>query len=310
MAIQDHLRQFQYVKEQHYPDSLEGLWQFLNVTKAGFCEHFASAMAIMLRTLDIPARVATGFTVGSPIGTDTYRVTTGELHAWVEVPFETYGWLPFEPTPGGMVNPSISYTTQPQSDRPCPPHAVNCNDVGGKHQGKGHGKHEPINLTQNKEQSDPVNRPLDPSAVPHRTTTTASPLLVIAALGLLTAAFLVAVPLVRWHRRWRAVRGVREPRELILATYDVFSERAADLGLGRGPGETPREYRRRIEATDLLNDGHMERLTGTVVRAAYSTRPVTRDDALDVAGDAEQVIQDLRRATPLRRRLLRIYRRD
>ena len=90
----------------------------------------------------------------------------------------------------------------------------------------------------------------------------------------------------------------------------MFSQRAADLGLGRGPGETPGEYRRRIEATDLLTDGHMERLTGTVVRAAYSARPVTHDDALDATADADQVIRDLRRSTSLRRRIVGIYRRD
>src|SRR5262249_51838545 len=130
-------------------------------------------------------------------------------------------------------------------------------------------------------------------------------------LALLAAVVLAGVPLVRWIRRRRKLRhAAREPRALVLATYDVFSERAADLGLGRGTGETPAEYRRRIEATHLLTDGHMERLTGTVVRAAYSARPVTDDDALDASADADRVLRDLRRSTPLRRRILGVYRRD
>jgi len=51
-------------------------------------------------------------------------------------------------------------------------------------------------------------------------------------------------------------------------------------------------------------------LTGTVVRAAYASHAPSDDDALDAAADAGQIIRDLRRSTPLRRRLFGIYRRD
>jgi transglutaminase-like putative cysteine protease len=309
MAIQDHLRQFRYDPEAKYPDSLDGLWQFLTVSKAGFCEHFASAMAVMLRSLNIPARVATGFTVGSPVGSNTYSVTTGNLHAWVEVPFVDYGWLPFEPTPGtDTVNPEMTYT-QAAAQPICPPRVKDCtgNSRGttGVHPG-GKNRNDPAG----REGSDPNNRPGQAfQPVPEARSGPSIAILLSAAVAI-GAIFLAGIPLSRWLRRRRALTHAREPRELILATYDVFSERAADLGLGRGAGETPSEYRRRIEATDLLRDGHMERLTGTVVRAAYSTRPVTRDDALDVTADADQVIRDLRRSTSLRRRIVGIYRRD
>ena len=66
----------------------------------------------------------------------------------------------------------------------------------------------------------------------------------------------------------------------------------------------------RIEATERLTDGHMERLTETVIRAAYSARRVSDADALDASADADQVIRDLRRSTPLRRRILGVYRRE
>jgi transglutaminase-like putative cysteine protease len=308
MAIQRHLRTFGYDKSQTYPGTLGGLLQFLTSTQVGFCEHFASAMAVMLRTLDIPARVATGFTFGSPIGDDTYTVSTDDLHAWVEVPFEGYGWLPFEPTPGGMVNPSMSYTAGGKTDTFCPARDANCKIPGGGHH-TGHHP-EPNNLVKNKEQSAPINRSFDPSTVAPPGSRGASGRFIVASLAFGATAVLAGIPLARWLRRRRRLAHAREPRELILATYDVFSERAADLGLGRGPGETPSEYRRRIEATDLLTDGHMERLTGTVVRAAYSARPVSHDDALDATADADQVIRDLRRSTSLRRRIVGIYRRD
>jgi len=154
------------------------------------------------------------------------------------------------------------------------------------------------------------NRPVGPgtaSPTPRKVPVReAAAWLVVAA-----ALALAGIPLVRWFRRRRKLRrAAREPRALILATYDVFSERAADLGFGRGLGETPLEYRRRVEATELLVDGHLERLTGTVVRAAYAAHAPSDDDAMDAAADADQIIRDLRHSTPLRRRLFGLYRRD
>jgi hypothetical protein len=69
--------------------------------RAGYCQHFAGAMALMLRYLGVPARVAAGFTSGT-FKRDTGRwvVTDFNGHAWVEVWFPRYGWLPFDPTPG------------------------------------------------------------------------------------------------------------------------------------------------------------------------------------------------------------------
>lgn len=74
------------------------LHTFLFDGKRGFCEQYASAMAVMLRELDIPSRVAIGFTGGT--AQDGYRtITSLDAHAWVEVYFPGYGWLPFDPTP-------------------------------------------------------------------------------------------------------------------------------------------------------------------------------------------------------------------
>jgi transglutaminase-like putative cysteine protease len=64
MAIQQRLHAFHYDKTAQYQDSLQGLVEFLKVRQEGFCVHFAYAMGVMLRTLGIPARVATGFTPG------------------------------------------------------------------------------------------------------------------------------------------------------------------------------------------------------------------------------------------------------
>jgi transglutaminase superfamily protein/transglutaminase TgpA-like protein len=77
------------------------LAEFVLRTQRGYCQHFAGAMALMLRYLGIPARVAAGFTSGSYDGDrGTWTVTDHDAHTWVEAWFPGYGWLPFDPTPG------------------------------------------------------------------------------------------------------------------------------------------------------------------------------------------------------------------
>lgn len=71
---------------------------FLFHGKQGFCEQFASTMAVLLRAVGIPARVAVGFTPGTEQG-DYREITTQDAHAWVEVYFPGYGWMTFDPTP-------------------------------------------------------------------------------------------------------------------------------------------------------------------------------------------------------------------
>ena len=81
----------------------DALVEFLTTGRRGYCEQFASAMAVMLRTLGVPARVAVGFTGGRPAddGADggTRAVSTADAHAWVEAWFPAAGWTTFDPTP-------------------------------------------------------------------------------------------------------------------------------------------------------------------------------------------------------------------
>jgi transglutaminase-like putative cysteine protease len=76
------------------------LVDFVAHTRAGYCQHFAGAMALMLRYLGVPARVAVGFSSGTYSSSkQAWLVTDHDAHAWVEVWFSDYGWLPFDPTP-------------------------------------------------------------------------------------------------------------------------------------------------------------------------------------------------------------------
>ncbi|OXM42502.1 transglutaminase, partial [Amycolatopsis alba DSM 44262] len=76
----------------------DALADFVLNGKRGFCEQFASAMAVMLRSVGIPSRVAIGFTSGTPKG-DHLSISSEDAHAWVEVYFQTKGWVSFDPTP-------------------------------------------------------------------------------------------------------------------------------------------------------------------------------------------------------------------
>jgi len=90
---------FTYSEQPGTAPGLPPLVGFVAVTKNGYCQHFAGAMALMLRLLGIPARVAAGFVPGR-YHDDFWQVTDHDAHTWVEVWFRGYGWLPFDPTPG------------------------------------------------------------------------------------------------------------------------------------------------------------------------------------------------------------------
>ncbi len=90
-----------FAYDQHPPRTtgLPPLADFEQRSKRGYCQHFAGTMTLMLRYLGIPARVAVGFTSGA-WKDGGWTVTDHDAHAWVEVWFAGYGWLPFDPTPG------------------------------------------------------------------------------------------------------------------------------------------------------------------------------------------------------------------
>ncbi|WP_061299151.1 transglutaminase family protein [Herbidospora cretacea] len=101
---------------------LNALTDFLLVGKAGYCEQFASAFAVMARILGIPSRVSIGYTGGTK-SEGRWIVRTHDAHAWPELYFEGAGWLTFEPTPSGGLGQATarvpSYTL-PQSDSATP----------------------------------------------------------------------------------------------------------------------------------------------------------------------------------------------
>jgi transglutaminase-like putative cysteine protease len=75
------------------------LLDFLLRDHAGDCQHFAGAAALLLRLAGVPARVVVGFATGVPGPGGRFTVRDVDAHAWIEVYFQGYGWVAFNPTP-------------------------------------------------------------------------------------------------------------------------------------------------------------------------------------------------------------------
>ncbi len=95
-------RNYRYTLNLTGSPGRDPLAHFLFENRAGHCEYFASAMAVMLRALGIPSREVNGFLPGeyNDLGGD-YIVRASDAHSWVEAYFPGSGWITFDPTPPG-----------------------------------------------------------------------------------------------------------------------------------------------------------------------------------------------------------------
>jgi len=231
--------------------------------------------------------------------------------------FPTYGWLSFEPTPGRSNPIAIGYqhptAACPDGAQGCDPGASGGQDGGANGGGDTNGL--PTQLQNLINRPEPVGggrfspRPgaLDPGGVDASGRVPASlVILAIALVALLVALVIPPVRAISLHRRIR--RAGHEPRALILATYDVFTERAADLGHPRGPGETLEEYRSRLGSEGVLDDGQLDRLTAIAGRAAYAPSDPADEDVRRAADAASKTLRELRQGAGLRQRIVGQYR--
>ena len=204
---------------------------------------------------------------------------------------------PFEPTPGRTNPVAISYAPTPATCADAP--GGSDNPHGG---GPPSGQHKP--------------RPVKPLGVNEPGTQAAPPIFDVPAPAVTTRRFgarkilalavllaflgFLLFPLVRaGRRRLRLRRAAASPRTLILATYDVFTERAGELGYGRPPGETLQEYRARVAASGLLRNGDLDRLTRITSEAAYAPG-APGDEEARAATSAATALRDIRGARPSR----------
>ncbi|WP_295836927.1 DUF3488 and transglutaminase-like domain-containing protein [uncultured Microbacterium sp.] len=238
---------------------LDAVADFLQV-RAGYCVHYASAFAVMARTLGIPSRIVIGYLPGTASGIAAqggteYTVSSSQLHAWPEAYFEGIGWVPFEPTnslgvptnfasgsnSGGGAEPST-----PQQDAASPdaqpstaPSQADRGDVDA----------------QDGTVTAPGARPA---------TSWVLPLVLVLAL-LLLAAVPAVVRVVRRRRRLSAARA-GDP----VAAWTALQEEVVDLGIPAPGAESPRAFTARLVAEHGADADDVGLLREALERASYA----------------------------------------
>ncbi|MCH1868266.1 DUF3488 and transglutaminase-like domain-containing protein [Nocardioides sp. CFH 31398] len=203
--------------------------------RIGYCEQFASAMAVMARALDIPARVAVGFLqpeqVGGGAGADAvWEYSSDDLHAWPELYFPGSGWVRFEPTPAGRASAVPDYTRGLGGDRePDAPEAgPGAGDAPLPEQGGGQqGVPEPAPRT-------PAVEATAAATSPFAAWRTAG----LTAGGLALVALLLAAPSLLRRRTRQARRTTADPVE---AAWAELRDTVVDLRRPWPHGRSPRE---------------------------------------------------------------------
>jgi transglutaminase-like putative cysteine protease len=199
---------------------------FLFDAKIGYCEQFATAETLMLRSLGIPARLATGYSTGDydPVLNQSI-VREHDAHAWVEVWFQGQGWVPVDPSPGFSALPATQFP--------------------------------------NRWAAAGIARLLPHLSIGAPLAALGS-LGVLAVLPTAVAIALVVVVLWAWirTRRWRRWGGGAPGESELLRLYDRVQRQ---LGRRRAPPETPREYSNAARAgpmeplldelTEAINEG-------------------------------------------------------
>jgi transglutaminase-like putative cysteine protease len=271
------------------------LTDFLFHTRRGFCQQFASAMAVMARLTGIPSRVAVGFTAGTLQPDGSYLVTTHDAHAWPELWFPRYGWLPFEPTPrrdGQAQTPSYARF------RP---------NAAGAKSGSAP-KVTPSTPAGHAASGLPKKRVgAGEAAAGHRSGTRGGDL--AALIAVIVAALLVvtmAVPgAVRWETRRRRWRALRADPAAVGAAWAELRDSAIDVGAPWNDAGTPRTLAAALTVWAGADGGIREPLEA--LRAAEEqdryapSRPAV---TTDLRRDTEAVRAALVRGWNRRRRLL------
>ncbi len=294
LAIQAYLRSFTYDDRAPAGHGVDDMLHFLEESRRGYCEQFAGTMAVLSRTLGYPARVAIGFLPGERQEDGRFRVTTSQVHAWPEVHFGDYGWLPFEPTPGRS-NPSAQYLL---------PRALRGGGSGGP-VGGAEGDPGSASAVEQRESFQPLPGALEPLGEPRdgqRPERSPWWPVGLVVVGIAFVVFLAAPPLKALARRVALTRAA-DGRPRILAAYTWLLTGAADLGLGRKVSETPAEFRERLRANASLPQDAVDRISSLADRALYSRSKPLAGQGEEAVIAARTILRELRRDAGLLRTL-------
>jgi protein-glutamine gamma-glutamyltransferase len=278
LAIERWLRAdggFRYEEQPPQARGTPPLADFVERSRAGYCQHFAGTMALMLRFLGIPARVAVGFTAGT-WEDGVWTVTDHDAHAWVEAWFAGWGWLPFDPTPGrGTI--TASYTLASDS-------ADAIRELGGNAR----------ILQPDGGAVGPGGVPIGPEADSERGSgwMLALPLALVAAL----VAMLGLAKLVRRRARYLT----NDPRRLASAARAELADWLRDQGVTVRPGASVRELAGTVES----RLGVSARAFATAfARARYGPPEGAVEAVADARRELRLVLRALRSQLSPRRRL-------
>jgi transglutaminase-like putative cysteine protease len=290
--------EFRYSLEAPVEDGFDGsgaeaVGQFLE-RKEGYCVHFASAFALMARTLEMPSRIVVGYLPGTANGEivdsqPVFTVNSSLVHAWPEVYFEGIGWIPFEPT-AGLGNPT---SFSPAAALP---------GQAGDPQSPTPGATPTPTSTPGANPNDLLNPRDDEASGPAVGATNPLPMAGVV-IGIL---FLLALPAV-----WREVRR----RQLLSAAaggdaasaWTMVQDAAIDVGIAVPASESPRAFAARLVDEGAPADAVAVLLTA-IERASYAPSAGGRDFWLgDAAGDAATTVRAaLLAAAPPSRRVLAV----
>lgn len=280
LAIQNELRTWEYSLRPPPGHSGVAMRTFLE-QRIGYCEQFAATMAVMLRTLDIPSRVATGFTPGTvdPDDPTLWTVSWANAHAWVEVKFGGE-WVAFEPTPrsdGNVLVPSVSDISPNQTAQ-----APTATSPEGSPASTAD---DEFNIFDEREAlRNRANSVSSGSGTVLSTSATevsrrlSDPTVITTTLLVIVAALLLLVLL------GRRASNATTPAERIFAVRERIGRIGLGLGVPAPSWETDREYLRRLAHDSRSGDA----LAAAVTRARYA--PSVSDD---VAQRAEQAADEL-----------------
>ena len=218
-------------------------------SRQGYCEHFATAMVMLLREVGVPARYVLGYLEGQEQDDKTWRVEAGAAHAWVEVYFPRYGWVEFDPTPGNFEN-GQEITRLPTGD----PNATPGGEIPGQGELEGEGTFPPDEGVL------PVPEP--PSAAPP----SASELMPVLAIIVLVAGALLFAGIAAMRRL-----PSTEPE----IAYRGIARLATRLGYGPRPAQTAYEFAAGLGQLVPVAAGDLTMIATAKVEATYGQRRPT-----------------------------------
>jgi transglutaminase-like putative cysteine protease len=288
-------------------DSGAAILDFLH-SQHGYCVQFASAYAVMARSLKIPARVAVGFTPGKRDANGTYHVTSHDAHAWPEIYLSGLGWTHlFDPTPsnqhsstGGSELPNDVDGATPVTT--VPPRTANTVPPAGANGAPSSGNGTTPGTT-------PAPRTVPPAGK-HASSGTGAWLLIVAivaALVLAAGGYVGAVLALKRRRRNRRHHAT-DPVFAVTGAWEEALDRLHEAAVVPRPAQTPLDLAASVRrGTSVATAAPMHELARVYGAARYGEGAVAGDDARaawESLDELERALDDgVRWSTRWRRRL-------